>query len=124
MNPTLSTQSRVAVYGVPMSTPELCTVFTTFPSAEKAAEAAKTLVQERLIACANLIPQVRSIYTWKGELCDESEVLVVMKSMPQRFDALERRLKELHPYEVPEILQLDVQKAHGPYLQWVRAAVL
>jgi periplasmic divalent cation tolerance protein len=107
-----------------MSTPELCTVFTTFPNAEKAAEAAKTLVQERLIACANLIPQVRSIYRWKGELCDESEVLVVMKSMPQRFNELERRLKELHPYEVPEILQLDVQKAHGPYLEWVRAAVL
>jgi periplasmic divalent cation tolerance protein len=106
-----------------MSTPDLCTVLTTLPSMEKAAELSKTLVQERLIACANLIPQVRSIYTWKGELCDEAEVLVVMKSVPQRFTELQQRIVELHPYEVPEILQLDVDKAHGPYLDWVRAAV-
>lgn len=91
---------------------------------EKAAELAKTLVAEKLIACANLVPNVRSIYTWKGEICDEPEVMMVMKTMPQRFTALQQRIVALHPYEVPEILQLDVQKAHGPYLDWVRAAVL
>jgi periplasmic divalent cation tolerance protein len=107
-----------------MSTPELCTVLVTCPSMEKAAELAKALVAERLIACANLIPGVRSIYAWKGEVCDEPEVMMVLKSVPQRFTQLKDRIVALHPYEVPEVLQLDVQKAHGPYLDWVRAAVL
>jgi periplasmic divalent cation tolerance protein len=107
-----------------MSTPRLCTVLVTCPTMEKAAELARTLVQERLIACANLVPQVRSIYAWKGELCDEAEVLMILKSAPERFDALCQRIVALHPYEVPEVLQLEVQKAHGPYLDWVRATVL
>lgn len=106
-----------------MSTPELCAVLVTCPSMEKAAELARALVQERLIACANLVPQVRSIYTWKGALCDEPEVLMILKSTPERFEALRQRIVALHPYEVPEVLQLPVEKAHGPYLDWVRAAV-
>jgi periplasmic divalent cation tolerance protein len=107
-----------------MSTSPLCAVLVACPTMDQAAALAKTLVQERLIACANLIPQVRSIYRWKGELCDEAEVLVVMKSVPERFEALRQRIVALHPYQVPEVLQLEVEKAHGPYLDWVRAAVL
>lgn len=106
-----------------MSTTDLCTVLVTCPSMEQAAELARTLVTEKLAACANLVPHVRSIYAWKGELKDETEVLMILKSMPQRFEPLRARIVELHPYDVPEVLQLDVQKAHAPYLDWVRAGV-
>jgi periplasmic divalent cation tolerance protein len=95
----------------------------TAPSMEKAAEIARTLVDESLIACANLIPGVRSIYRWKGELCDEAEVLVVMKTRTERFAAVEARVRALHMYEVPEILQLPVEAGHQPYLDWVLGSV-
>lgn len=101
----------------------VCVVLVTAPSMEKAAEIARTLVDESLIACANLIPGVRSIYRWKGELCDEAEVLVVMKTRTERFAAVEARVRALHMYEVPEILQLPVEAGHQPYLDWVLGSV-
>ena len=94
-------------------------VLMTAPSAEKAAEIARTLVEERLIACANIVPGVRSIYAWEGKLCDEAEVLVVMKSTGAVFERLERRIRALHPYEVPEVLQLEVTAGSKPYRDWV-----
>lgn len=101
----------------------VCVVLVTAPSMEKGAEIARTLVDEALIACANLVPGVRSIYRWKGELCDEAEVLVVMKTRSERFPAVEARIRALHMYEVPEILQLDVEAGHQPYLDWVLGSV-
>jgi periplasmic divalent cation tolerance protein len=101
----------------------VCVVLATAPSMEKGAELAKTLVDESLIACANLVPGLRSIYRWKGELCDEAEVLVVMKTRAERFAAVEARIRSLHVYEVPEILQLNVDAGHQPYLDWVLGSV-
>ncbi|MEW5740487.1 MAG: divalent-cation tolerance protein CutA [Myxococcota bacterium] len=101
----------------------VCVVLVTAPSMEKGAEIARTLVDESLIACANLIPSIRSIYRWKGELCDEAEVLVVMKTRSERFPAVEARIRALHMYEVPEILKLDVEAGHQPYLDWVLGSV-
>jgi periplasmic divalent cation tolerance protein len=95
----------------------------TAPSMEQAAELARTLVAERLVACVNLVPGVRSIYTWKGELCDEAEVLCVMKTRHDRVDALRARLPALHPYDVPELVVLDVAAGHAPYLAWIDASV-
>jgi periplasmic divalent cation tolerance protein len=95
----------------------------TLPSMEKAAELARTLVAERLVACVNLVPGVRSIYAWKGELCDEAEVLCVMKTRRDRVDALRTRLPALHPYEVPELVVLPVGAGHAPYLAWLDASV-
>lgn len=94
-------------------------VLMTAPSAEQAAALAKVLVEERLIACANIVPGVRSIYEWEGKLCDEAEVLVVMKSTAEAFARLERRVRALHPYQVPEVLQLEVTAGSQPYLDWV-----
>jgi periplasmic divalent cation tolerance protein len=76
-------------------------VFSTFPTEEKAAEIARTLVSEGHAACANLMPAVRSIYRWQGQICDERETLAVMKTTRERFEALRDRLVALHPYEVP-----------------------
>ena len=96
---------------------------TTAPTADKAAEIARALVAEGLAACVNLVPGVRSIYAWKGEICDEPEVLCVMKTRSDRVEALRTRLVALHPYEVPELVVLDVRGGHQPYLQWVASSV-
>ena len=96
-------------------------VFSTFPSPEKAAEVARTLVTEELAACANLIGGVRSIYRWKGEVQDDSETLAVIKTTEESFEAMRARLVELHPYEVAEVIALPVEGGHAPYLAWVEA---
>ncbi len=96
-------------------------VLMTAPNEENAAAIARALVEEGLIACANLVPQVRSIYRWDGALCDEREVLVLMKTAAD-FEALRARVVALHPYAVPELLKLEVGAGHTPYLDWVLAA--
>ncbi len=96
--------------------------FSTAPSAEIAAEIACVLVKEGLVACVNIVPAVRSIYQWEGKLCDETEVLCVMKTRADRVEALRARLVELHPYQVPELIVLDVTSGHEPYLAWVEAS--
>ena len=96
-------------------------VLSTFPSPEKAAEVVRTLVTEQLAACGNLVGGIRSIYRWKGELCDDSETLAIIKTTKDRFDAMKMRLVELHPYEVAEVIALPVEAGHAPYLDWVAA---
>jgi len=93
-------------------------VLVTAPAAE-AAGLASVLVEEGLIACANLSP-VRSIYRWKGELCDAAETLLVMKTTAERLDALESRVGELHSYDVPEFVVVATSGVTEDYLQWVR----
>lgn len=96
-------------------------VFCTCPSGQVAGDLASTLVNERLAACVNLVPGVRSIYVWQGVLCDDVETLLVMKTTAAAFDALRERIAELHPYETPEIIALPVNEGHAPYLEWVLA---
>jgi periplasmic divalent cation tolerance protein len=94
-------------------------VFTTLPSADKAAEIAKLLVDEKLVACANLLPAVRSIYRWQGKLHDENEVLVLLKTRAEQLERLKLRLLEVHPYEVPEVLAIPIESGYQPYLEWL-----
>jgi periplasmic divalent cation tolerance protein len=96
-------------------------VFSTFPSADKAAEVARTLVTEGLAACANLVGPVRAIYRWQDELQDDTETLAVIKTTRDTFDAMKARLVELHPYEVAEVIALPASAGHAPYLDWVAA---
>ncbi len=88
---------------------------------DKGPDIAKALVQEGLAACINLLP-IRSVYRWKGELCVDEEQTLLIKVARDKVDALTKRLRELHPYELPEILALDVDKAHSSeaYVAWVR----
>jgi periplasmic divalent cation tolerance protein len=90
-----------------------------FPDAGTARTAARTLVEERLIACGNLIPGVESIYRWKGAVEAGSEVTLLCKTTAERAADAQARLRALHPYEVPEILQLPVSAGWPPYLAWV-----
>jgi periplasmic divalent cation tolerance protein len=83
---------------------------------------ARALVEERLAACVNLVPGVRSIYRWEGAVEEAEEVLLVIKTTEGRVDELLRRLGELHSYELPERLVLGVESAAAPYLAWLRDA--
>ena len=98
---------------------KICLVMMTAPDEACAASIAKTVVGEELAACGNLLPRIRSIYRWKGEVCDEPEVLVLFKTTESAFDALKNRLVDLHPYDCPEVIALDVSAGHRDYLDWV-----
>lgn len=93
-------------------------VFSTFPSQDVAGGVAKTLVDERLCACVNLVP-IRSVYRWQGKVVDEPEILAIIKTTAARREALQARLVALHPYEVPEAIAVPAEGGHAPYLAWV-----
>jgi periplasmic divalent cation tolerance protein len=97
--------------------------FTTAPSADKAADLARALVGEGLAACVNIVPGVRSIYRWKGELCDDAEVLCVVKTRRDHVERLRERLLALHPYEVPELVVVDIVAGNPAYLSWIDASL-
>ena len=96
-------------------------VLTTWPAATDHAAFASALVEERLAACVNVIAGVRSIYRWQGRVCDDREDLLVIKTGADRLEALTARLKEIHPYEVPEVLALPVEAGAQAYLDWLTA---
>ena len=98
-------------------------LLTTVPPDERGPAIARALVEERLAACVNLVPGVRSIYRWDGAVADDREQLAVIKTRRDRVDALVARLVALHPYEVPEAVVVPVDGGHPPYLAWVRGAV-
>jgi len=98
---------------------EMLLVFTTFASEDAAARVVRTLVEERLIACGNLLPGARSLYRWKGEVADEREVVVLMKTRKQDWTAFLSRLHELHPYETPECIAVRVAAGAPKYMAWL-----
>jgi periplasmic divalent cation tolerance protein len=95
-------------------------VLVTAPSAEEAAKIARTLVEERLAACANIVGEVRSVYRWEGKVEDDSEALMVIKTREELFEKLEKRVTELHPYSVPEVIALPIVKGSQAYLSWLQ----
>lgn len=99
--------------------PLLC--LSTCPNAETAARIARALVEERLAACVNRVPGVASTYRWEGGIHEDTEVLLVIKTTRERFAALRDRLVELHPYEVPELIAMDIADGHPAYLDWINA---
>ena len=94
-------------------------IVTTFPKEELAADAVRTLVREQLVACGTLIRGARSIYVWHGNLEDSDEIVVIFKTTSEAAPGAAARLKELHPYEVPEILVLTTDCANAAYGRWI-----
>jgi periplasmic divalent cation tolerance protein len=94
-------------------------VLVTAPSAEKAAEIARTLVEEKLAACGNVVPGVRSIYRWEGKICDDAEALLILKIPAKRLTEVADRVVALHPYEVPEVVALRVEGGNERYIDWI-----
>ena len=98
-------------------------VLCTFPDADTAASVTRTLVGEKLVACGNILPGVRSIFAWEGKIEDSAEVLVLFKTQSPVYGRLEKRLLKLHPYDTPEILAFEAGAAAKAYAAWVAASV-
>lgn len=98
-------------------------VLCTFPDADTAAAVIRTLVEEKLAACGNILPGVRSIFAWEGQVEDNPEVLVLLKTRSPAYARLEKRLLKLHPYDTPEILAFEAGAAAKGYAAWVAASV-
>lgn len=95
----------------------------TAPDRESGEALARALVEERLAACANLLPGVTSLFRWEGAVQRETEVLLVLKTTSELAPRLTTRVPELHPYDVPEVLVISVAGGHGPYIDWIRDCV-
>ena len=93
--------------------------FVTAGKEEEAARIGRTLVEEKLVACVNIVPRIRSIYSWKGDVCDDEEVLLIMKSRSSLFPSVRDRVRQLHSYEVPEIIAFPIARGLPEYLDWI-----
>jgi len=107
----------------PSDRTDVTLVLTTAPDREVAERVGAAVVEDRLAACANVLPGMTSIYWWADEVQRESEVLILLKTTSGGVEALRRRIVELHPYDVPEVIALTVGAGHEPYLEWVRSEV-
>ena len=117
----MTTAAIVSNFGVDLSKPmpDPIVVLVTCGSEEEALKIAHALVEEHLAACANLISPIRSIYRWEGKIWDEREWLLIIKTQSHRFEALEKKVKSLHSYSVPEIVSLPILEGFPPYLNWL-----
>jgi len=102
---------------------EALIVFSAFSNEEDAARVVRALVEERLIACGNLLPGARSLYFWKGQVNDERETIVLMKTRKQDWAALMSRLSELHPYDTPECVAVRIAAGAPKYMAWLEAVL-
>ncbi len=98
---------------------EYCLVLTTVPNENIATQIARQLVEERLAACVTLSSPAQSFYWWEGTLTQDQEWMLLIKTKESLYPELEKRLKELHPYTVPEILALPVAQGASSYLEWL-----
>lgn len=106
-----------------MAATEVRVVLMTAPAADVAERVVRALVDERVVACGNIVPGLTSIYRWQGAVECDSEVLVVMKTTAGQVERLLERAPQLHPYEVPELLVLAVEDGNRGYLDWVIGSV-
>jgi len=97
-------------------------VFCACPDEVSAERIAATLVEEHLAACVNRIPGIASTYRWRGKVCRDSEHLLLIKTTRERFEAMRARIVALHPYELPEVIALDIALGPAAYLEWIAAA--
>jgi periplasmic divalent cation tolerance protein len=94
-------------------------VFCTCPDEATAERIGSAFVEEHLAACVNRIPGIASTYRWQGKVCRDNEQLLLIKTTRARFDAVRARLIELHPYELPEVIAVDIALGSAPYLDWI-----
>lgn len=102
------------------TSPSARIVLTTAADAEEAGRLGRTLIEERLAACATIAPAVHSIYRWQGEIESSTESLLLLKTSQEKLPALEARLRELHSYKTPELLVVAVESGSSDYLSWLQ----
>jgi len=95
-------------------------IYVTVPNKELGKKIASALVKEKLAACVNIIPSINSIYQWKDEICDDEELLLIIKSRKELFPKVEERVKSLHSYDVAEVIALPIVAGAGDYLKWLK----
>jgi periplasmic divalent cation tolerance protein len=98
-------------------------VLCTLPDREQATRLARALVEERLAACANLVPGLTSVYRWQGAIQQDEEVLLLVKTTQAVYTRLEQRIRALHPYELPEIIAVPIQTGQADYLKWIQESL-
>lgn len=101
---------------------DVLVAFCTFPNAETARDVARELVERRLVACGNVLPQIHSVYRWQGKVESGDEALAIFKLTAARYPEFEATLRSLHPYEVPEIISCQIANGLPEYLSWVAAS--
>ncbi len=99
-------------------------VVTTFPDTDIARQIGTELVERQLAACVNLLPQGESIYRWEGKIERQSEVMALIKTTETNYPEIEMRIGELHPYEVPEVVALKIDRGAHPYLAWISESTI
>ena len=97
-------------------------ILSTCANIEEAKKIARALVEEKRAACVNIVPKIFSVYEWQGELQEDEEVLLLIKAL--QFEPVRQRIKELHSYEVPEIVALEIKEVDGAYLRWMREVLV
>lgn len=98
---------------------EVLLVFSTFPDPATAGRIARQLIEEKCAACANVLPPIESIYWWEGKVEEGKETLVLFKTSEDGYERFQSTLRDLHPYAVPEIIALPINRGLPEYLQWV-----
>jgi periplasmic divalent cation tolerance protein len=98
-------------------------VLTTVGSESEARKIARTLVERHLAACANIIPRVRSVYRWKGEIEESEEYLVMIKTAKGREEEVRNAIRELHSYELPECISIPIESGSAEYLKWISDSI-
>ena len=96
-------------------------VLTTFADRAQATPVVRSLVDQRLVACGTIVDRATSVYRWKGEVQEEAEVLVLLKSVVGRWHDLRETIRREHPYDEPEVVRLDVADGADTYLSWIRS---
>ncbi len=94
-------------------------IYTTLPDKVITKKVAKTLIEENLVACANFF-SIESVYRWKNKLCEDKEYALIMKTRKSLYSKIEKRLKELHPYEIPAIVSYEIKEGLSDYLSWIK----
>jgi periplasmic divalent cation tolerance protein len=98
-------------------------VLVTAPNEDEARRIANALVEERLAACVNIVGAIESVYRWEGQVTTDRETLLIIKTTDDRYEELERRVKELHSYSTPEVIAFKIERGSSEYLSWLQDSV-
>ncbi len=99
--------------------PDHIVIYITTGSISEAKKIGRTLVEEKLVACSNIISPIRSIYSWQGKICDDKEALMILKTRKKLFTQIVKRVEKLHSYDVPEIIAMPIIEGSSKYLSWL-----
>jgi len=98
-------------------------IYCTCPDINSGQQIAQALVEENLVACVNLLPQMLSIYRWQGKLQQDSECLLLMKTIQSQFTAIQNRVRQLHSYELPELISVPINDGLPEYIDWIAQSI-